>query len=106
MAYIVTKTSAKKKEEPKVEAAPEINQKAIGGEAGTGYEGPDKGEFECENCEYFDPDTVSCGQDDMVKNSKRPKIDRAGQTRVVVHPEGCCEYVKRKRIGKKDEDEK
>jgi hypothetical protein len=103
MAYIVTKTSAKK-EEPKKETPkpPEINQAAIGGEPGTGYEGPTGGEFECENCEYFDPDTVSCGQDDMVKNSKRPKIDRDGSMRVVVHPEGCCEYVKR--IGKEDKE--
>ena len=103
MAYIVTKTSVKK--DLKNEAAPEpkINQSAIGGEPGTGYEGPAGGIFECENCEYFDPDTVSCGQDDMVKNSKRPKIDRKGSTRVVVHPEGCCEYVKR--INKEKEEE-
>lgn len=71
----------------------QINTSAVKGEPGTGYEGPDgKGDFECGNCEYFDSDSVSCGQKDMMKLSKRPKLKDG---RVVVHPDGCCEYVSR-----------
>jgi hypothetical protein len=98
MAILIKRGSAP--EPPKPESAT-VNQSAILGEPGTGYEGPDgKGEFECENCSFFDEDTVSCGQADMVAKSKRPKIENG---RVVVHPEGCCEYVKR--IGKTEADD-
>lgn len=78
-----------------------INQSAIKGEAGTGYEAESSlGEFECDNCRFFDEDSSSCGQNDMMKKSKQPKL-RNG--RVEVDPEGCCEYVDR--VGRKDEDE-
>jgi hypothetical protein len=69
-----------------------VKQSAIGGEEGTGYEGPEGGPFACDNCSFFDEDTVSCGQKDMMAKSKRPKIPNG---RVVVHPDGCCEYVDR-----------
>jgi hypothetical protein len=95
MAIVIRRTPPA--EQPK----PEVVQSAIGGEPGTGYEGPDKGEFECGNCTFFDSDSVSCGQPDMMKLSKRPKIENG---RVVVHPEGCCEYVDR--IAPDDYDEK
>lgn len=78
-----------------------INQSAVRGEPGTGYEGPDGlGEFECENCRFFDESSVSCGQEDMMRLSTRPRIPNG---RVVVHPEGCCEFVDR--IGKADDAE-
>ncbi len=99
MAYMIvrkntsTAEGAKKKEE--------INQSSIKGEPGTGYEGPDGGEFECKNCTHFDEETVSCGQKDMMAKSKRPRIENG---RVVVHPEGCCEYVDRK--GEEEDDDK
>ena len=76
----------------------EINQSAIKGEPGTGYEDPmvdgkDMGDFFCDNCEYFDPDTTSCGQSDMMAKSKHPRIPRSG--RVMVKAKGCCEYIDR-----------
>lgn len=92
---VVRKEKAK---EP--EKANSVNQGSIGGEPGTGYEGPEGGEFECENCTHFDESTVSCGQKDMMAKSKRPRIPNG---RVVVHPEGCCEYVDR--IGKEHADD-
>jgi hypothetical protein len=75
-----------------------INQSAIKGEPGTGYEdsivsGKDMGDFSCSNCEYFDSDTSSCGQADMMAKSKQPRIPSNG--RVMVKPKGCCEYVDR-----------
>lgn len=73
-----------------------INQSAIQGEPGTGYEpGGDLGEFECENCEFFN--AGSCRQPDMMQKSKLPKSQDGG---VQVDPEGCCEYVKR--VGRKE----
>lgn len=74
-----------------------INQFAIKGEEGTGYESENgKGRFNCDNCEYFNANTNSCGQKDMMKKSKRPKLPSG---RVKVDPKGCCEYVER--IGKR-----
>jgi len=76
----------------------QINSAAVKGEPGTGYEPPGgKGEFECQNCEYFKDN--SCGQPDMMKNSRQP---RAANGRVQVDPEGCCEYVSR--VGRKEDD--
>ena len=73
-----------------------INQAAVLGEAGTGYEDANgKGPFECGNCEYFRPSNSSCGQKDMKARSKRPRTD---DDRVKVEAKGCCEYVDR--IGK------
>ena len=72
-----------------------INEANVKGEPGTGYEGEDgKGEFECENCNFYEKDSFSCGQEDMMKVSKRPRV--AGNNRVIVDPEGCCDYVDRK----------
>jgi len=72
-----------------------INESSVKGEAGTGYESEDgKGEFECENCTYYEKDSFSCGQEDMMRMSKRPRV--AGSNRVIVDPEGCCDYVDRK----------
>lgn len=70
-----------------------INQAAVRGEPGTGYENPGKlGEFTCRNCEYFDTRSSSCGQKDMVRLSKRGRLPSG---RVYVEPKGCCEYVNR-----------
>lgn len=66
------------------------------GEPGTGYEGPDKGPFECGNCEYFRSTDNSCGQKTMMERSKR---ERTKDKRVKVEAKGCCEYIER--IGKK-----
>lgn len=77
-----------------------VKQSAVLGEEGTGYEGPEGGEFECGNCKFFDEETVSCGQKDMMAKSKRPKIPNG---RVVVHPDGCCEYVDR--VGEEEADD-
>lgn len=78
-----------------------IDQSKVQGEAGTGYEKEaGLGEFECENCHYFDARTSSCGQSVMMAKSKQPKLPNG---RVKVDPEGCCEYVKR--VGRKDDDE-
>ena len=72
----------------------------IKGEKGTGYENPEGlGEFECENCKFFDSRDGSCGQRDMMRLSKQPRMKDG---RVKVHPESCCEYVWR--MGRKDED--
>ena len=78
-----------------------VPQSQIQGEPGTGYEPPKNlGEFECENCEYFDPKTSSCGQGTMKAKSRLPRLENG---RVKVHPEGCCEFVKR--IGRIEEHE-
>ncbi len=71
-----------------------VNEKAIKGEAGTGYEGPEGGPFRCSNCEYFRAADDSCGQKDMMEKSKRPKLPSG---RVEVEAGGCCEYVERKK---------
>lgn len=71
-----------------------INQFAIKGEEGTGYEDESgKGDFNCYNCEYVNLSTKSCGQKDMIKKSKRKKLPSG---RVCVGALGCCEYVDRK----------
>lgn len=68
----------------------EVDQSAIQGEAGTGYEGPDKGPFACHNCEYFKNDY--CSNKLMMERSKQPK----GNTGLVqVDANGCCEYIER-----------
>ena len=78
-----------------------IDQSKVLGEPGTGYEGPKGlGEFECENCRFFDPLSSTCGQSTMKAKSKRPRTKNG---RVKVDPEGCCEYVDR--IGKVEEHE-
>jgi hypothetical protein len=70
-----------------------INQFAIKGQKGTGYEDPGtKGEFSCRNCEYFRASNSSCGQRDMKEKSTNPKTSDG---RVKVDPLGCCEYVER-----------
>lgn len=68
----------------------EIKASQVKGEAGTGYEGPDKGLFQCQNCEYFR--NGSCGNELMMERSKLPKTENG---RVIVSPEGCCEYIDR-----------
>ena len=69
-----------------------INQFAIKGQKGTGYEGPDKGEFSCRNCEYFRASNSSCGQKDMMEKSVNSKTSDG---RIKVDPLGCCEYIDR-----------
>jgi hypothetical protein len=77
-----------------------INQAAVRGEPGTGYEAAKNlGEFECENCKWFSK-PGACNQKDMKAKSKQPRLPDG---KVKVDPEGCCEYVWR--IGRKDEDE-
>ena len=73
---------------------------AIQGEMGTGFEkAGNLGEFECENCFYFDAAEGACNQETMRAISKQPRL---ADGRVAVAPEDCCEYVKR--MGKKDND--
>jgi hypothetical protein len=73
---------------------------AIQGEMGTGFEKAGTlGEFECENCLYFDAAEGACNQETMKAISKQPRL---ADGRVSVAAEDCCEYVKR--MGKKDED--
>lgn len=70
-----------------------INQFAIKGEQGTGFEERgNKGPFECGNCEYFKNN--SCGQKDMIAKSKQPLVNG----RRKVDADDCCEYIER--IGK------
>lgn len=68
----------------------QIDSTQVQGEPGTGYEGPEKGPFECSNCEYFNG---TCGQKTMMARSRLPKTPEG---RVKVDPKGCCEYVERK----------
>ena len=76
------------------------NTFAIKGEAGTGFEkAGNLGEFECENCRYFDAAAGACAQADMELISKQPRL---ADGRVAVAPEDCCEYIDR--MGKKDND--
>lgn len=73
---------------------------AIQGEMGTGFEkAGNLGEFECENCFYFDAVAEACSQETMKALSKQPRL---ADGRVSVAAEDCCEYLKR--MGKKDED--
>ena len=68
-----------------------INEAAIKGEPGTGFEKlGTKGPFKCGNCKYFH--NSSCGQEDMIKLSKEP---RTKDGRVVVAAGDCCEYIER-----------
>lgn len=71
-----------------------INSSNVEGETGTGFEkrneGRKSGPFECGNCEYFLNN--SCGQEDMMKYSKQPRLSN---DRVVVHKEDCCDYIDR-----------
>lgn len=72
-----------------------INQFAIKGEKGTGFEERgNKGPFECGNCGYF-KNGDECHQKDMMAKSTRPRHPNGS---VVVGPKDCCEYVER--IGK------
>lgn len=69
----------------------EIEQSAVKGESGTGYEPPaGKGAFQCSNCEYFRDN--SCGQKIMMDKSQQPKLPNG---RVRVAAAGCCEYISR-----------
>jgi hypothetical protein len=78
----------------------QVNQSAIKGEQGTGFEkAGNLGEFECENCFYFDAPAGACDQETMKSISNQPRL---ADGRVSVAGEDCCEYVKR--IGKKDND--
>lgn len=73
----------------------DIEQSAVKGDVGTGYEPPaGKGAFQCSNCEYFKAD--SCGQKLMMERSKQPKLPNG---RIKVDSNGCCEYIER--IGSK-----
>ena len=85
---------------PKKKKQQLINIAAINGEPGTGFEkAGDLGEFECGNCEYFDPEANACDQKDMKAKSKQPRLKDG---RVSVEPEDCCEYVER--VGREDKD--
>ena len=76
----------------------QIDPCAIRGEAGTGFEkAADLGEFECENCHFFDAVAGACNQETMKALSKQPRL---ADGRVSVDAEDCCEYVSR--MGKKD----
>jgi hypothetical protein len=74
------------------------NVYAIKGESGTGFEkAGNLGEFECENCRWFDAAAGACDQSDMKLMSKQPRL---ADGRVVVADEDCCTYIQR--IGKTD----
>lgn len=82
--------------------AVKVNQSAIRGEAGTGYEAENGlGEFECGNCKYLTNGKggKGCNQSIMKAKSKLPRLPDG---RVKIDGEGCCEYVWR--VGRKDED--
>jgi hypothetical protein len=68
-----------------------VDQSAIKGEAGTGYESGSKGPFRCDNCEYFY--AGACSQMIMCKMSR---LSRDAGGMVKVDPAGCCEYIDRK----------
>ena len=73
---------------------------AIKGEMGTGFEkAGNLGEFECENCRYFDSAEGACNQSDMMAHSKQPRL---ADGRVVVADEDVCMYVER--VGRPDHD--
>jgi hypothetical protein len=92
-----------------------INIKAIAGEPTTGYEprvvkGVDMGDFDCDNCKFFDADNNSCGKKEMIQRARAKGINLvAGKSelgtkgRRSVDPEGCCEFVVR--MGRHHEDE-
>lgn len=80
---------------------PEIREamQAIHGEPMTGYEGPviggiDRGNFNCDNCEYESMGGVLCSNAMMKQYSKQP---RSTDGHVIVHPGACCEYIERKK---------
>lgn len=101
MAYSPITYMMLKSTKSETSEVPHINSANVHGEPWTGYEaGENKGEFECENCTFFERETSSCGQSDMMLHSKLAKV--AGSERVIVDPEGCCEYVDRKGIEDKE----
>ncbi len=81
----------------------QIDVFAIKGEQGTGFEkAADLGEFECENCWFYDAKAGACNQETMKALSKQPRL---ADGRVMVGGEDCCEYVDR--MGKhEDKNEK
>lgn len=84
-----------------------INIKGIKGEKSTGYEprivdGKDMGDFDCDNCHWFDAETSSCGKKEMVQRARAQGIklvpgknENGTKGRRPVDPEGCCEFVDR-----------
>jgi len=73
---------------------------AVQGEQGTGFEkAGNLGEFECENCSFYDAAAEACNQETMKAMSKQPRL---ADGRVSVAAEDCCEYIRR--VGRKDED--
>lgn len=71
----------------------QIDPFAIKGEAGTGFEkAANLGEFECENCHFFDAKAGACNQETMKALSNQPRL---ADGRVMVEAEDCCEYVDR-----------
>lgn len=72
----------------------EIDSSSVVGEPGTGFEKRNRdgksGPFECGNCEFFNG--TSCGQKDMMANSKQPKN---AEGRPEVDKLDCCDYVDR-----------
>lgn len=68
---------------------PRVEQSAIRGEPGTGFEKADaKGPFECGNCRYMAQG--ACTNAIMKKLSKQPRNE---QGNVLVDEKDCCEYV-------------
>jgi len=70
-----------------------IDDAAVHGEKGTGYEGPGDGPFRCSNCEYFNASTDGCSGKNMRKMSERPKLPSGD---VKVDANGCCVYFESK----------
>lgn len=76
-----------------------IDESAIQGERGTGFErAGTKGPFECGNCRYFigGPGGPGCGQADMKRHSRQPRLPDG---RVQVDGDDCCEFAVQDRAG-------
>jgi hypothetical protein len=71
----------------------QINDSAVQGEKGTGFQKGNGAPFRCSNCEYFrKPD--ACVGENMKKLSDQPRHPDGS---VVVSPDDFCVYIERKK---------
>lgn len=70
-----------------------INEAAVHGEKGTGYQAPKDGPFRCSNCEYFNASTDGCSGENMKKLSKLPTLPSGD---VQVEAGAHCVYYEKK----------
>lgn len=60
-----------------------------------GYQGPQRGPFRCDHCEYANKKAVECRNDDLVKEFKEHYgLDKDAKT-APIQPGGCCNYFER-----------